>query len=66
MNFQAWTLQDLEGQNPTILISEQVVAIKIEQRSESNLLETEIKIYHDLKSKKGFPKIIWFGIVNLN
>ena len=65
MNFQAWTLQDLEWQTPTILNSEQVVAIKIEHRSESNLLETEIKIYRDLESKKGFPEIIWFGIVDL-
>ena len=65
MNFQARTLQDLEWQTPTILKSEQVVAIKIEHRSESNLLETEIKIYRDLESKKGFPEIIWFGIVDL-
>ena len=46
--------------------SEQVVAIKIEHRSESNFLETESKIYHDLESKKGFPKIFWFGIINLD
>ena len=41
--------------------SEQVVAIKTEYRGEFNFLETESKIYHDLESKKGFPKIFWFG-----
>ena len=46
--------------------SEQIVAIKIEHRSESNFLETESKIYHDLESNKGFPKIFWFGIINLD
>ena len=46
--------------------SEQVVAIKTEYRGEFNFLETESKIYHDLESEKGFPKIFWFGIINLN
>ena len=46
--------------------SEQVVAIKIEHRSDSNFLEIESKIYHDLESKEGFPKIFWFGILNLD
>ena len=41
--------------------SEQVVAIKTEYRGEFNFLEKESKIYHDLESKKGFPKIFWFG-----
>ena len=46
--------------------SEQVVAIKTEYRGEFNFLETESKIYHDLESKEGFPKIFWSGILNLN
>ena len=46
--------------------SEQVVAIKTEYRGEFNFLETESKIYHDLESEKGFPKIFWFGIIDLN
>ena len=46
--------------------SEQVVAIKTEYRGEFNFLETESKIYHDLESEKGFPKIFWYGIINLN
>ena len=54
------------GQTPTILNSEQVVAIKTEYRGEFNFLETESKIYHDLESEKGFPKIFWYGIINLN
>ena len=56
----------MKRQTPTFLNSEQVVAIKTEYRGEFNFLETESKIYHDLESEKGFPKIFWYGIINLN